>query len=91
MKIIADDGTREGRIAKRICVDCGNRRARSSSTRCYVCAKLVRGFVPKDWKAAPSMSKADQKLAVLGRCKCGLLLPCARCLPTIQEMAGGQP
>lgn len=32
-------------------------------------------------------SAADRKLADAGRCKCGLLLPCHSCGPTIEELA----
>ncbi len=32
-------------------------------------------------------SAADKKLAANGRCKCGLLLPCHGCGPTIEELA----
>ena len=36
------------------------------------------------------ISAADRKLAAAGRCKCGLLLPCHGCGPTITELAGSR-
>lgn len=34
-----------------------------------------------------AIARIDAKLSAQGRCKCGLLLPCESCLPTIHELA----
>jgi hypothetical protein len=38
---------------------------------------------------APRLSPLDRKLSALGRCKCGLLLPCV-CLPSVYEVASNR-
>lgn len=38
-----------------------------------------------------TIARIDAKLSAQGRCKCGLLLPCESCLPTIQELAITRP
>lgn len=40
------------------------------------------GIDEYDIAYVPLLTEHDHKLASLGRCKCGLLLPCATCLPT---------
>lgn len=58
----------------------------------------VREYLPRGAKGdvydvvykAP-LTKADRKLMTMGRCGCGLLLPCYDCGPTARELATSRP
>jgi len=84
--------------ARGLCGACGKSAPETGRTCCRPCADdrtkraLARyhanhpeaGSYAKDGEF---VSARDRKLARFGRCKCGLLLPCHSCGPTIVELA----
>ena len=91
---------RAERAAKGLCTDCGHRTPARHSKRCYVCAGLSRGYSEKHRKLkeagfsaleAPETGKAAResaRIAALGRCKCGLFLPCHH--ERLEDVAGAR-
>jgi len=73
------------RLEQGLCVQCGGAKEDPEMIRCAACRRSQKlynsGYVRP--KRRPDVPEPKN----LGRCKCGLLLPCGQCLPTIAEIA----